>query len=480
MKGALMPGIDGQSRRSHTRRSTMSKISGAGARDIGTDSSEGADEVGGAGTGNGQGVKPGGNTTAQHNGAGGNPSVASDTHGATVAANNGLAQDPLSDIKKDPDYQYNEQLVDALQQLANGGFSAIDDKFWGVFDLLKDGCLSQDTINVAAERKDSADPAEQKAILMARLIRDTPGLFHMLDTNNGTMGSNNWVSSNSIQVVYDQLKGKKAEMETAARAAFAAAHPQSPPQNVPQVGASSTPAAGGTGTPNTTPPVTGGAATAGADGAGNVASSANAAGAKVYTNEQILSVMNRLKDGGYESIDHQGVGDEAGNKDGLIAWPDVVKAAEQGNALAKELIAHPEIWEKMCTAGGTKKNDGLVRTADIGEAVKALTLSARADVRAEMAQETPKPTPSTLGGLEGAQENMNNLLGWADTEMERLSGLYAKTSDPAAQKEIENKMNALTRKMQQISNMMNQIMSMISNISKMWSDISMNAIRNMK
>jgi hypothetical protein len=85
-----------------------------------------------------------------------------------------------------------------------------------------------------------------------------------------------------------------------------------------------------------------------------------------------------------------------------------------------------------------------------------------------------------MGGLEGAYENSNNLLGWAETEMDRLNGLLAQTDNPAIQKEIENKMNQLTRRMQSITAMITQLATMMSNISKMYSDIAMNSVRNMK
>jgi hypothetical protein len=393
------------------------------------------------------------------------PPTPSEIRGCTSGTSAGLAEDPLAALKNDPEYKLNERELQALDDLLNGDFDAIETKFTSLFNN-SDGVLNADNIYAARDYwfEDAAGKAGREA---AKKLLANTGLLEKLQKVNPKSKS---FTKEDVIALRSQLKEKRTTMETDAKKAFADAHPTPQPVGT----------AAGTGTPNTTPPVTGGAPTAGADGTGNVASSANAAGAKAYTNEQILDAMNRLKDGGFASIDHQGVSNEEGNKDGLIAWPDVVKAAGEGNAMAKELMAHPEIWEKMDTMGGTKAADGLVRTADLGEGIKAMTLAVRADVRAEMSQETPKPTPSTLGGLEGAQENMNNLLGWADTEMERLSGLYAKTSDPAAQKEIENKMNALTRKMQQISNMMNQIMSMISNISKMWSDISMNAIRNMK
>lgn len=101
-------------------------------------------------------------------------------------------------------------------------------------------------------------------------------------------------------------------------------------------------------------------------------------------------------------------------------------------------------------------------------------------VLAEAEKSLPKPAPSKYSGLEGASENLNNMVGWGESEIDRLTSLMSKTDDPAALKALENKVNQMSRRMQQMTALLNQIMTMMQNISKMYSDIAMNAVRNMR
>lgn len=105
---------------------------------------------------------------------------------------------------------------------------------------------------------------------------------------------------------------------------------------------------------------------------------------------------------------------------------------------------------------------------------------AAAEIMAEADKSLPKPAPSQFSGLEGASENINNLIGWGEQEIDRLTTLMGKTDDPAVLKQLENKINQMSRRMQQLTAMMQQIMTMMSNLSKMYSDIAMNSVRNMK
>lgn len=101
-------------------------------------------------------------------------------------------------------------------------------------------------------------------------------------------------------------------------------------------------------------------------------------------------------------------------------------------------------------------------------------------IMAEADQALPKPAPSQFSGLEGASENLNNMVGWAEAEMDRLTKLMGKTDDPAVLKQLEAKINQMSRRMQQMTALMNQIMTAMQNISKMYSDIAMNSVRNMR
>lgn len=102
------------------------------------------------------------------------------------------------------------------------------------------------------------------------------------------------------------------------------------------------------------------------------------------------------------------------------------------------------------------------------------------DILAEAGKPLPKPPPSQQSGLEGASENINNMIGWGEQEIDRLTTLMGKTDDPATLKQLENKINQMSRRMQQMSAMLQQIMTMMTNLSKMYSDIAMNSVRNIK
>lgn len=187
--------------------------------------------------------------------------------------------------------------------------------------------------------------------------------------------------------------------------------------------------------------------------------------------------------------------------------PDSVRDA------ARRLLANPQIWAAASKDGVTLSNQDLMnfingKKAELALARKEVEGQVREDLGApppktaengsptgndtsatgtkadpalgQIDQAAEKPAPSTLGGMEGAYENANNLLGWAEGEMDRLNALLAKTDDPKTQKMIENKMNQLTRRMQSITAMITQLATMMSNISKMYSDIAMNSLRNMK
>ena len=99
---------------------------------------------------------------------------------------------------------------------------------------------------------------------------------------------------------------------------------------------------------------------------------------------------------------------------------------------------------------------------------------------AQAGEALPKPPPSQFSGLEGASENLNNMVGWAEAETDRLTTLMGQTDDPAVLKQLEAKINQMSRRMQQMTALMNQIMTAMQNISKMYSDIAMNSVRNMK
>lgn len=98
----------------------------------------------------------------------------------------------------------------------------------------------------------------------------------------------------------------------------------------------------------------------------------------------------------------------------------------------------------------------------------------------EAEKSLPKPAPSQFAGMEGASENMNNMIGWAEAETDRLTTLMGKTDDPAVLKQLETKINQMSRRMQQMTALMNQLMTAMQNISKMYSDIAMNSVRNMR
>lgn len=200
-------------------------------------------------------------------------------------------------------------------------------------------------------------------------------------------------------------------------------------------------------------------------------------------------------------------------RDDIIALVNDVHAPNKAaRDAAKFLNDHPGIWNALA------KGDAFVGAHDVQEyiankkaAVDAKKSQVKSDVQAERGIQTnqnaatggaapatggaaapnevieeakngapPKPAPSTRGGLEGAEENTSNMMGWMEGEFDRLTALMGKTDDPKAQKQLEMQLNQLSRRMQQMTAMLNQITSMMSNISKMYADIAMNSIRNMR
>lgn len=97
----------------------------------------------------------------------------------------------------------------------------------------------------------------------------------------------------------------------------------------------------------------------------------------------------------------------------------------------------------------------------------------------DAANETPRPAPSSRGGLEGAEENVSNMVTWGENEISRLSAAYQAETDPGKQATIKTRIDQLTRQMQAIVAMDNQLTTMMSNLLKMYSDMAMTAIHNM-
>lgn len=191
----------------------------------------------------------------------------------------------------------------------------------------------------------------------------------------------------------------------------------------------------------------------------------------------------------------------AGTGDYKVDWGNIEDAAKNGTGatktLAQQMLKHPGLFQLL-----DKDKDGLLSADELRGGLAALrsqktAMEQKAREAAAPADKnepgpeageagktagevTPRPELSKTGGLEGASENLNNLLGWSEQELTRLTDLYAKETDPARLKQIENKMNEIQRRMQQITAMLNQVMTLMSNISKMRSDIAMNAIRNIR
>jgi hypothetical protein len=388
--------------------------------------------------------------------------VANEIRNGTPSNGAGLAPDPLADLKNDPAYKRNGELTERLTALANGGFAGVDNGFGGLFGIGRgDGVIWRDNLEEAANSGNS----------IAKAILDTPGLLQKLEAASDGIG----FTIDDVFKVLGDLKSEKKEMETGAKAEFLAANPSTAKIPVKNdvatladtgTGASTAPAT--TPTPATTPAT---------------ASTANAATATVNANttdEAALDLLNRMANGGFATLDADGNGNVDQKKDGLVGIADIETAAKAGNKLAQDLMANPTVW-KTITDAAKAAPDGVVKLENVFEVQKEMKAKVeRNKVETDIKKETAKPEPSKLSGLEGAQENMNNMLGWSESELDRLTKMFSQTTDPAAQKQIENQMNTINRRMQQISNMMTQIMNMISNLSKMWSDISMNSIRNMK
>lgn len=178
------------------------------------------------------------------------------------------------------------------------------------------------------------------------------------------------------------------------------------------------------------------------------------------------------------------------NGDRMISRQEVTSFIAAGKAKMKELedAARGKPSVNLDRAASSNQSDQVPATGTSGSGATGATGAGGTNgptegdrVAAEIkAGEAPRPPPSKLGGLEGASENMSNMLGWAEGEFDRLTALMGKASDPGAQKMIEQKLNQLSRLMQALTAMQNQIMTMMSNLSKMYSDIAMNAIRNMR
>jgi hypothetical protein len=135
-------------------------------------------------------------------------------------------------------------------------------------------------------------------------------------------------------------------------------------------------------------------------------------------------------------------------------------------------VARAEVKEEMGIKTGTQT--GATQSAATAGSPEG------AAIMTEAGQALPKPVPSQMSGLEGASENLNNMIGWGESEIDRLTTLMGKTDDPAVLKQLENKINQMSRRMQQMTALMNQIMTAMQNISKMYSDIAMNSVRNIR
>lgn len=169
-----------------------------------------------------------------------------------------------------------------------------------------------------------------------------------------------------------------------------------------------------------------------------------------------------------------------GHNDNLVGIDDVRRFVAGMKAGLKEMrsSARAEVTAEL---GPAPNAQPATSTAATGAA--AATAGPGSDPKAIMVEAgnaLPKPAPSQFSGLEGASENLNNMVGWAEAETDRLTTLMGKTDDPAVLKQLETKINQMSRRMQQMTALMNQVMTAMQNISKMYSDIAMNSVRNMK
>jgi len=178
--------------------------------------------------------------------------------------------------------------------------------------------------------------------------------------------------------------------------------------------------------------------------------------------------------------DHRDVLSSLKKGDDRIGLHDVKEFIAGIKAQLKELKdgARAEIKSES----GIKTDSTPANTAATGSTATPATASG-ADPKAimeEAGRALPKPPPSQFSGLEGASDNMNNMIGWAEAETDRLTTLMGKTDDPAVLKQLETKINQMSRRMQQMTALMNQLMTAMQNISKMYSEIAMNSVRNMR
>lgn len=214
------------------------------------------------------------------------------------------------------------------------------------------------------------------------------------------------------------------------------------------------------------------------------------------TLDDILALVNdtnadpTLREAAKWFNDNRGVLAALKKDDNLIGLHDVKNFIAGMRAQAKEMkdAARAEIKSENGVGNGptATNNNGATATNTAGATSSDKTpaqLQKEAEAKAIMADANnslPKPAPSQFSGLEGASENLNNMLGWAEAETDRLTELMGKTDDPAALKQLEVKINQMSRRMQQMTALTNQIMTAMQNISKMYSDIAMNSVRNMK
>lgn len=200
-------------------------------------------------------------------------------------------------------------------------------------------------------------------------------------------------------------------------------------------------------------------------------------------------------------LSHMPIWNELAKGDNKVGTQDVTefvngmraKLAEMKDTARAEVVAEHAPRQNPAAPGGTPANGGTPATgSNTASGTQAATAAPtespeeakkKADAKAimeEAGKALPKPPPSQFSGMEGASENMNNMIGWAEAETDRLTTLMGKTDDPAVLKQLETKINQMSRRMQQMTALMNQLMTAMQNISKMYSDIAMNSVRNMR
>jgi hypothetical protein len=92
---------------------------------------------------------------------------------------------------------------------------------------------------------------------------------------------------------------------------------------------------------------------------------------------------------------------------------------------------------------------------------------------------TPTPARSNAPGMDGAVENLNNMVAWQNDEMSRLSNI---ASDPKSTEQekaaAKTAMERIQRDMQTIMALLQQLSQMRSNMLKMYNDIASHIINN--